>query len=195
MLRSARFVMLVLSGLALVLLTGCSGAPRPSSSGLSREPDPALERVYRVGIGDRLKIVVFGEPDLSGEFEVGAGGAISMPLLGDLPAKGQTVQQLSSSLTQRLDDGYLKDPKVSIQVLNYRSFFVHGEVKGGGELTFKNGLTIGDAIAMAGGYSYRADQTFVYLRREGGAEAEAIALDAPIPVLPGDNIQVPERFF
>jgi polysaccharide export outer membrane protein len=176
------------------LLAACSGSPATLSSGLTQDEN-VLERVYRIGVGDRLKVVVFGEPDLSGELEVGAAGNISMPLLGEVPVKGKTIQDLTETITVELDGAYLKDPKVSVEVLNFRSFFVHGEVKGGGEYAFKNGLTVQDAVAMAGGYSYRADQSYVELRREGAAEAVAVALDAPVPVLPGDNIRVPERFF
>lgn len=191
MLRAFKFLLIVC---AVALLGGCSGNSGAVSSGLTQDP-AALARVYRIGVGDKLKVVVFGEPELSSELEVGAGGTISMPLLGEVPVKGKTIRELTETITVELDGAYLKDPKVSVEVLNFRSFFVHGEVKGGGEYAFKNGLTVQDAVAMAGGYSYRADQTYVELRREGAAQAVAVSLGEPVPVLPGDNILVPERFF
>jgi polysaccharide export outer membrane protein len=190
-LRAFKFLLIVC---AVALLGGCSGNSGAVSSGLTQDP-AALARVYRIGVGDKLKVVVFGEPELSSELEVGAGGTISMPLLGEVPVKGKTIRELTETITVELDGAYLKDPKVSVEVLNFRSFFVHGEVKGGGEYAFKNGLTVQDAVAMAGGYSYRADQTYVELRREGAAQAVAVSLGEPVPVLPGDNILVPERFF
>jgi polysaccharide export outer membrane protein len=183
---------------ALLLLTlgayGCSQAPRPEAAGLGREP-VSLEDSYRLTPGDRLKVVTFGEEDLSGEFEVGATGNIAMPLLGDVPARGQTIAQLRDGLRQRLAKGYLNNPKISVEVVNYRPFFVHGEVKNGGAFPYKAGMTIDDAIASAGGFTYRADTSVAYLRRSGVASEQAVALGSGAAILPGDNFRVPERFF
>jgi len=93
-----------------------------------------------------------------------------------------------------LRDGYLKNPKVSIEVMNFRPIYVHGEVKNGGEFAYKTGLKLRDAIAMAGGYTYRANQGYVLVDREGEEEVK-ITMPSSMPVLPGDNIRIPERFF
>ncbi len=160
----------------------------------TREGKTAKQRVYRLGIGDKLKIVVFGEESLSGPFEVNALGQVSMPLIGEMPAKALTLAEFREQLVRKLSDGYLKSPKVNVEMTNYRPIYVHGEVKNGGEFQFKNGVSLRDVVAMAGGYTYRADQTYVHIGREGEPDV-AVRLPADIPVLPGDNIRIPERFF
>lgn len=158
--------------------------------------DRALERqrVYRIGVGDQLKVTVFGEDNLSGEFEVNAQGQVSLPLIGEQQAKGLTLQEFRELLIRRLADGYLKNPKVTADILNYRPIYVHGEVKNGGEFKYKAGLSVRDAIAMAGGYTYRANEDYIYVARQGEPDV-AVRAPAEIVILPGDNIRVPERFF
>ena len=189
---SAKF--LVGTVIAAAVVAGCSDGPAlPSATGAAA-PTSALQRTYRLGIGDKLKLTVFGEENLSGQFEVNALGQVALPLIGELPAKGLGIAEFRDAVTRRLADGYLKNPRVTVEVLNYRSIFVHGEVKSGGEFQFKNGLKFRDAVAMAGGYTYRANQDHLFLVREGEQE-ERIALPSDAPVLPGDNIRIPERFF
>lgn len=151
-------------------------------------------RVYHLGIGDKLKVTVYGEENLGGAFEVGALGQVSLPLAGEIQAKGLSLDEFRHQVTQRLAGGYLKNPKVSVEMLNYRPIYVQGEVKNGGEFQFKNGISLRDVVAMAGGYTYRADQTYLYIGREGEPDV-AVRLPADVPVLPGDNIRIPERFF
>lgn len=185
--------------LAALMLAGCSQTTAPPAfalkNGVKSSENPALDRIFRLGVGDRLKIVVFGEDELSTEADVNASGAISMPLLGDVPAAGKTIEEFSAELRSQLEAGYLKSPKVNVQVLNYRPIYLQGEVKRGGEFPYKPGLTMADAVALAGGYSYRAVTSYVMLRRQGESQAREVPLDGSIPVLPGDNILVPERFF
>ena len=186
-------------------LAGCAEQPQTSgrvvpSSTIAHladpdHPDADILRVYRLGVGDKLKLTVFGEPDLSGDFQVNAAGSMSLPLIGELPAKGHPIEQFRREVIQRLSEGYLKNPRVTIEILSYRPFYVSGEVRQGGELQYKTGVKIRDAIAMAGGYSYRADHSYIYMTREGEALEAKIALPNDMTVLPGDNIRVPERFF
>jgi polysaccharide export outer membrane protein len=152
------------------------------------------QRIYRLGIGDKLKVSVFGEDNLSGQFEVNAMGQIPLPLVGEVPAKGLAISEFRDAIARRLSDGYLKNPKVSVEMLNYRPIYVQGEVKNGGEFAFKNGISLRDVIAMAGGYTYRANQNYLYIGRDGEPEV-AVQMPAGTPVLPGDNIRIPERFF
>lgn len=160
----------------------------------TRQGQNPVSRIYRLGVGDKLKVTVFGEDNLSGPFEVNAVGQVSMPLIGEMPAKGLAIHEFRENVTRKLADGYLKSPKVSIEMLNYRPIFVHGEVKNGGEFAYKNGISLRDAIAMAGGYTYRADQSYLYVGREGEPDV-AVKTPADIAILPGDNIRIPERFF
>ena len=180
--------------IAATALYGCAdgkGVPVPS---FATSEAQTLSRVYRLGVGDKLRIVVFGEENLSGETEVNTLGAVDIPLVGDVPAKGRTVSDFRQSVIAKLSDGYLKNPQVTVEVLNYRPIYVHGEVKTGGEFPYRTGVKMRDVIATAGGYTYRANKSYLYLERDGHP-AYRVNLPTKMPVLPGDNIRIPERFF
>ncbi|NOT70056.1 MAG: polysaccharide export protein [Hyphomicrobium sp.] len=180
---------------ACAVASGCASPDVVSGPQFAtRQGQAPLNRVYRLGIGDKLKVSVFGEDNLSGPFEVNAVGQISLPLIGEMPAKGLAVHELRERIARKLSDGYLKNPKVTVEMLNYRPIFIHGEVKNAGEFAYKNGVSLRDAIAMAGGYTYRANQTYLYIGREGEPDV-AVRTPADVPILPGDNIRIPERFF
>lgn len=204
-----RFRILAAMILVAQLLTACGSSSGGSgSSGLSAAPEsygatvqppvPEATRsvaAYRLGSGDKVKINVFGEADLSGEFLVGDNGRIELPLIGAVQARGQTVTQFQSAVVARYSGGYLKDPKVSVSVLNYRPFFIQGEVGKGGEYPYKAGLTIQDAVAIAGGYTYRANTGKAFVRRAGQDREVEIQTNQRVAINPGDIIRVPERFF
>ena len=185
---------------AAVLLTAATlaacAAPEaltgPEFANLDRKG--GLQRVYRLSIGDKLKISVFGEENLSGPVEVNAVGQVSLPLIGEMPAKGLALHEFREQIARKLADGYLKNPRVTVEMTNYRPIYVQGEVKNSGEFQFKNGISLRDVVAMAGGYTYRADQSYLYVGREGEPEV-ALKMPSDVPVLPGDNIRIPERFF
>ncbi len=179
--------------LTAVLVGACSGgmSPPPAAFNSSKQ---ALGRTYQLGIGDKLKVTVFGEENLSGPGEVNAAGNVSLPLVGEVPAKGKSIEEFRASVAARLSDGYLKNPKVTVEITNYRPIYIHGEVKSGGEFPYKTGLKMRDAIATAGGYTYRADESYLLVAREG-EEAQRLGMPSEADVLPGDNIRIPERFF
>lgn len=181
--------------IAVLLLAACAGpgAITPPQFA-TRDGQAPLARVYRIGVGDKLKLSVFGEENLSGQFEVSGAGTVSVPLIGETPARGKSIEEFRAAIAARLSDGYLKNPKVSVEILNYRPIYVHGEVKNGGEFQYKNGLSLRDAVAMAGGYTYRADQSYLYIGRDGQPDA-SLPMPSEVVVLPGDNIRIPERFF
>lgn len=149
---------------------------------------------YRLGTGDKLRVIVFGEPDLSGEFDITGAGKVSLPLIGQVHATGLTIDQFEKEVANKLADGYLTSPKVSIEVLNYRPFYIIGEVDKPGQYPYTNGMTVLNAVAVGGGYTYRANTDFVYITRGDGEEAKYPA-NQPVRVLPGDVVRVPERFF
>jgi protein involved in polysaccharide export with SLBB domain len=187
--------LLVASCAAAAILSACAdpglvGGPQFATSN-GQKP---LHRIYRLGIGDKLKVSVFGEENLSGQFEVNAIGQISMPLIGEMPAKGLAIHEFRESVARKLSDGYLKNPKVTVEMMNYRPIFVQGEVKNAGEFAYKNGISLRDAIAMAGGYTYRANQAYLFIGHEGEPDT-AVRTPADVAILPGDNIRIPERFF
>lgn len=174
-------------------LDGTPAASAAATSNLGAKPE--LSRIYRLGIGDKVKVTVFGETELSGQFEIGATGSLAIPLIGEIPAKGTSIVEIKDAISARLRQGYLKDPKVSVEIVTYRPFYIHGEVRSGGEFAFKNGVTLRDAIAISGGYTYRANHDYVLLIREGTAREVKVTLPSMELVMPGDNIRVPERFF
>lgn len=186
--------MWLLAAASILVLSGCAdgvGVPAPNYATAEAQH---LSRVYRLGIGDKLRITVFGEENLSGETEVGTLGSVDIPLIGDVSAKGRTLSQFRQAVIAKLSNGYLNNPKVTAEVLNYRPIYVHGEVKSGGEFPYRTGVRMRDVIATAGGYTYRANKSYLYLERDGHP-AYRISMPTNMPVLPGDNIRIPERFF
>ena len=165
-------------------------APGQSAETLQRQVE-----VYRLGTGDRLRLNVFGEDNLSGEFVVGGAGTVSLPLIGDIKATGKSPVELKTDIEAALADGYLKAPRVNIELLNYRPFYVLGEVANSGEYTYSEDMTVLNAVATAGGFTYRANKKSVFIKRAGAAAEERFALTATTPVQPGDTIRIGERLF
>jgi polysaccharide export outer membrane protein len=174
-------------------------APVTSSSPAAEAPPAAPatlnEAEYRLGAGDQIRIIVFGNTDLSGEFEVGAEGDIAYPLIGQVQAGGKTLQEVEAEITARLQPDYLKDPSVNVEVLNYRPFFILGEVRNPGSYPYQSGMRVVTAIALAGGYTYRANEGEVLITRASDPSKQKLSADQNATVLPGDIIEVPERFF
>lgn len=155
----------------------------------------ALATEYRLGPGDRIKLTVFGHEDLSGEFEVDAAGNLSLPLIQLVPASGSTLPELERAITEKLKPDYLKNPRISAEILNYRPFFILGEVEQPGSYPYVAGTTLIRAVAMAGGYTYRAKKSKVVIRRGEENGTQQITASPDTVILPGDVIEVPERFF
>ena len=150
---------------------------------------------YRLGAGDLLRVVVFGHEDLSGEFEVKGSGHVSLPLIREVKAAGLTLRQLEQAVIDALKPDFLKNPRVSVEILNYRPFYIIGEVKRPGSYPYVNGMTVVNAVALAGGYTYRAKEKKVLITRANDAEKKQEPADHQTVVLPGDVIEVPERFW
>jgi polysaccharide export outer membrane protein len=152
---------------------------------------------YTLGPGDKLRITVFGEETLTGEYGVTGAGDVSFPLIGNIPVAGRTVEDLQSELTARLGDGYIADPRVSAEIIDYRPYYILGEVARPGQYDFSVGLTIEQAIAAAGGFTYRANDDRVFLKRATETRESIVDLDEnpAFQVRPGDTIRVGERFF
>lgn len=165
--------------------------PAPASAMI----DSARNVDYILGAGDKIRVIVFGEPSLSGEFEVSGSGMIAFPLVGQLTALGISTSEFQARVAAALRDGYIKDPRVSVEVLNYRPFYILGEVTKPGEYPYTNGLTVMKAVATANGFTYRADTRKVFIKRANEDIERQISLDAGTMVLPGDTIRVKERYF
>lgn len=179
-------------GLAISFaLTGCAGSlPSPGTRAYA-----PVE--YLLAPGDQLSITVFGEDSLSREYQVSPEGDVSFPLLGDLTVVGMSAANLQTELAERLSNGYLNDPRITVEILNYRPFYVLGEVGVSGRYTYANDLTLEQAIALAGGYSYRANRRQVFIRHAGVDEEKTyeVSPDRRIFIAPGDTIRVGQRYF
>lgn len=176
-------------------LSTAAAAGAPASASVAYGAGAGGHFEYKLGAGDKLRIIVFGEDSLSGEFSVPGGGTIAFPLVGDVQASGLTVNQLQAEIEGKLRDGYLKEPHVSIEVLNYRPFYILGEVTKPGEYPYTNGLTVLNAVATANGFTYRADTRHVFIRRANDPVEHEYPLTSMTPVAPGDTIRIKERFF
>ena len=155
---------------------------------------PSAHAQYRLGTGDKVKVTVLGEEELSGEFEVDGGGTLSLKAIGRIPVAGRTAAEIEQTIAGMYrSSGFLRNPRVSIEVTNTRPFFILGEVQKPGSYPFVNGLTVAQAVAIANGYTYRASTSRIRVKRQGTTEEVAATEDTP--VMPGDIVRVPERFF
>lgn len=150
---------------------------------------------YALGNGDQLRITVFGQPDLSGQFEVDGTGSISMPLIGQVEALGLTTPELEKRIVTMLEGDYILNPRVSAEVINYRPFYVLGEVNRPGEYPYTSGLTVLNAVASAGGFTYRANKKIVYIKSVDSSAEQAFELTTSTTVRPGDTLRIGERIF
>jgi polysaccharide export outer membrane protein len=150
---------------------------------------------YRLASGDRLRIIVFGQDNLSNIYAVDGTGRISMPLIDTVEAQGRTTQQLERAIEGKLRGGFLREPKVSVEVDTYRPFFVLGEVTNSGQFPYVHGMTVQTAVAIAGGFTPRGQRNFAEVTRQ--IDGQVVTASVPItnPVQPGDTIVIKERWF
>ena len=150
---------------------------------------------YKLGASDRVRIIVYGEPDLSGEFVVSGTGKLSLPLIGEVQGADLTISELQDEIAAKLREGYLKDPRVSAEVLTFRPFYILGEVSKPGEYPYSDGLTVLIAVAEASGFTYRAEKRKVFIKHANDAREIEVPLTQTVPVEPGDTIRIGERYF
>jgi polysaccharide export outer membrane protein len=176
--------------LCISALTACSTGGMPFCEDASQ--DSTYSGGYSLGPGDRLQIVVYRHPDLSGEFALDGDGYLALPLVGEIAAGGLTTRQLEAAIeTQLKADDLLISPHVGVQVATYRSFYVLGEVGAPGSYAYQSGITVINAVALAGGYTPRADRSGTRIGR-GGCRLET---QTDTAVEPGDILTIGERFF
>ena len=158
-------------------------------------PCSAQQSEYTFGTGDQIRITVFGHEDLSGEFTLSETGTVSLPLAGSLDLGGLTIRQAERVVVDALKPDYLLNPRVGIEVLNYRPFYILGEVNEPGSYPYVNGMTVTEAVALGGGFTYRAKKEKVVIIRATDAARTERSVSATDAVLPGDVVKVQERFF
>jgi protein involved in polysaccharide export with SLBB domain len=171
-------------------LTGCAD-DNASMRTMAEAQNPP---VYKLGPGDRLGVTVFGEETITGEYDVDSQGAISLPLAGRMSVKGMTAQQFEGALTNRLKQGLVTNPQVAVAVVKYRPFYILGEVKNPGAYPYYSGATVLNAVAMAGGYTYRARTSRISVVKSDGDREQMIANEDAY-LEPGDIVIVPLRWF
>lgn len=186
------------AGLAVFLLAGSQGCAT------EKLPVASLQSVngevgtgYRIASGDKVKVTVFDEKSLTGEYGIGDEGTLAMPLIAAIDAGGKTPGQLADLIGKELKSGgYVLSPRVSVEVLEHRPFFILGEVAKPGEYAYASGLTLDQAVAKAGGYTPRADRVTVQIKRQDWPSARKVRLDGnSLMIAPGDTITVRESFF
>ncbi|WP_206241994.1 polysaccharide biosynthesis/export family protein [Novosphingobium terrae] len=190
--------LLIFCSFALFALQGeaQAGTKIPTvNTGARYEGGQSLAESYRLGAGDKLKVNVFNEPQLSGEYQIGADGNIALPLTGAMAVLGEAPTKVASDYEGLLGQDYLRNPKVTAEVTAYRPFFIAGQVHMPGQYPFVPGLTVWSAIATAQGLTPRGRESYVYIRTYGEADEKRYLLTPDLRVWPGDTIRVAERFF
>jgi polysaccharide export outer membrane protein len=171
-------------------LAGCASASLPTGS-----LDRTAGAPYTLASGDRLRIIVFGQENLSNIYAVDGSGRIVMPLVEAVPVAGMTTSQAARAIEARLRGGFLREPRVTVEVDAYRPFFILGEVTNSGQFPFVNGMTVQTAVAIAGGFSPRAARTTAEISRPTGDGIVTASVPITYPVRPGDTIVIKERWF
>lgn len=185
-----RGMMLFIVALIAATLSGCA-TYRPAPKVFHE----ATIQPYRLDSGDRLRITVFEQQSLTNTYTVDQAGYIAFPLIGQVAARGATVTQLEGVIAQKLKQGFLRDPDVTIELDRYRSIFVMGEVGQPGQYSYVPGMTVLNAVAVSGGFSPRANQRDVDVTRKINGNILTGRVPITDPILAGDTIYVRERLF
>lgn len=165
--------------------------PRPGAPMAATVTDDT----YQLGPGDKLHISVYGEEEMTGDQQVGPDGTVAVPLIGRVKATGRSVVAVSDEIRAKLADGFVQNPSVTVTIIAYRPFYILGEVNTPGQYEYAKGMTLLAAVARAGGFTYRAKKSEVFLKHEGELTEERVKVTGDLPIRPGDTIRVGERYF
>jgi polysaccharide export outer membrane protein len=171
-------------------------APAPTAVAYAAAPMPAAhDAAYRLDAGDRLRVVVYGQEGLTNTYAIDAGGSITMPLIGSVPARGRTPAGLAAEISAKLRNGYIREPSVAVEIEAYRPFFILGEVAAPGQYPYVPNMSVESAVAIAGGFSPRARRDRVTLTHTDGSGSMRVAVPLGTALSPGDTVLVGERWF
>lgn len=176
--------------LGAVVLSGCTGYRQPPEAF-----HESLLQPYTFETSDQVRVTVFGQPELSNTYTIDQTGKMSFPLIGRIVAKGKTAEQVAQIIEQRLRNGFIREPDVSVEVAQYRPVFIMGEVRSAGQYNYIAGMTAQNAIATAGGFTPRANQLDVDITRQVNGEILQGRVPITDPLKPGDTLYVRERLF
>jgi polysaccharide export outer membrane protein len=197
--------------LAVLALSGCMRATSPAASiqprsdldamayGQAYAMAPAMpvqyDAAYQLDAGDKLRVVVYGQEGLTNTYAIDAGGSITMPLIGAVPARGRTPAGLAAEIGGRLRNGYIRDPSVAVEIDSYRPFFILGEVAAPGQYPYVPNMSVESAVAIAGGFTPRARRDRVTMTHTDGSGSSRVVVPLGTALGPGDTILVGERWF
>jgi len=171
-------------------------APAPTAyDAYAATPPARYDGGYRLDAGDKLRVVVYGQEGLTNTYAIDASGSITMPLIGQVPARGRSPASLAAQITARLRNGYIREPSVAVEIESYRPFFILGEVQAPGQYPYVPNMTVESAVAIAGGFSPRAKRDMVTLTRTDANGAARYAVPLGTSLGPGDTVYVGERWF
>jgi protein involved in polysaccharide export with SLBB domain len=176
-----------------LLISGCTA--NSLSEAEQQSLTAAATASPRLQAGDRIRVTVYGEDKLSGDYQIDQSGQISLPLAGTVEAVGLTQAELEQALAKKFRSEYLRNPKVTVTIATLQPFYLMGEVEKPGEYQYRSGLNVLTALAIAGGPTYRASRNSVQIQRRGETSMRNYPISASVPILPGDVIRVPERYF
>ncbi len=177
-------------------IAGCANDPIKVSQGNTAERALGKGDAAAIAPGDRLRLTVFGDQQMSGEYGVDDSGSISVPLAGPVSVSGKTPVDAAKAVASVLSTmGLYRDPRVTVEVLTLAPYYILGEVNRPGEYPYRPGMSLFAAVATAGGYTYRADKGSVFIRKSTETVEHAYKLSADIAIMPGDRIRIPERYF
>ena len=169
-------------------------APAPVAYAAAPAPAP-YDEAYRLDAGDKLRGVVYGQDGLTNTYAIDAGGSITMPLIGAVPARGRTPARLAAEISARLRNGYIRDPSVAVEIESYRPFFILGEVAAPGQYPYVPNMSVESAVAIAGGFSPRARRDTVTLTHTDNSGSMRVVVPLGTALSPGDTVLVGERWF
>jgi len=179
-----------------LFVCACAGAEAPAATGGDIEALKAVAAAPpRLLPGEKIHVIVYGEDSLTGTYAIDPSGYVTLPLAGTVKAAGLTPEKLQEQLAKQYAEKYLKNPKVTVEVTEFRPFYILGEVDKPGVYPYSGGLNVLNAIAIAGGRTYRARDSYVLIQHVGENDMHKYQLNRSIPILPGDIIQVPRRYF
>ena len=180
---------------AALALAGCIGLIAPVAVAYAEPAPVRLDAAYHLDAGDKLRVLVYGQEGLTNTYAIDAAGAITMPLIGSVPARGRTPAGLASEIAAKLRRGYIRDPSVAVEVEAYRPFFIRGEVAAPGQYPYVPNMTVESAVAIAGGFSPRARRDSVTLTHTDASGSGRVVVPLGTPLGPGDTVFVGERWF
>ena len=182
-------------GICLMALLMAAFTITACATNMSAPIRPVMKDGYTLGAGDSLRIIVYGQEELSGEYKVDPSGRVAFPLISSVNAQGLTVLQLEQEITSQLSPKYLKDPRVSVEVLEYRSVYILGEVRVPGKYPYVPNMTVMQAVAVAGGHTYRGDESSAEITRLDNDTLKTFTIKSNDMIMPGDTLVIKRRWF